>query len=313
MLADNVLFQPTRNTRTTHMNTLSFFKKTLLGLGLAILTAACLSDDIEDQSTLDDQNIQAFLDRQDIIAERTDSGLRYLALEEGSGARVTANQIVDVFFDLKLFGSTQSVQIDSSYVFRPQTGSFLPGLTEGVQLMRQGDRYRFYIPSRLAFGFGSGTLNGAFIPVSSSFAMEVAVNDLRTDSQQRAHEAKLLDDYLLTYAKDSILSIDRRPTGVIRAVLKEGTGERSPQHGNRIFVGYEGRFLDGQVFDRNNGISFTLDTARLIKGWYDAISEMKQDEEALILIPSHRAYGEQGNVNIPPFKPLVFRVRLDTF
>jgi FKBP-type peptidyl-prolyl cis-trans isomerase FkpA len=83
----------------------------------------------------------------------TASGLQYMVLTEGTGQKPKASDTVKVHYRGTL---TNGTEFDSSYK-RGQPISFplsgvIPGWTEGVQLMSVGSKYRFYIPSRLAYG-----------------------------------------------------------------------------------------------------------------------------------------------------------------
>ena len=83
----------------------------------------------------------------------TDSGLQYEVLKEGEGASPTATETVEVHYHGTLIDGT----VFDSSVERGQTIEFplnrvIPGWTEGVQLMKEGAKYRFFIPFDLAYG-----------------------------------------------------------------------------------------------------------------------------------------------------------------
>jgi len=83
----------------------------------------------------------------------TASGLQYEVLQEGKGATPKATDRVTVQYKGTLLDGTE---FDSSYK-RGQPATFplngvIPGWTEGVQLMKEGSKYRFFIPSNLAYG-----------------------------------------------------------------------------------------------------------------------------------------------------------------
>ena len=100
----------------------------------------------------------------------TTTGLQYEVLTEGTGKKPKATDNVEVHYEGKL---TDGTVFDSS-VARGQPASFrldqvIPGWTEGVQLMKEGGKTRFTIPSNLAYGeMGAGT-----IPPNSVLIFEV--------------------------------------------------------------------------------------------------------------------------------------------
>lgn len=81
------------------------------------------------------------------------SGLQYEVLREGTGKQPSATSTVECHYEGTLIDGTK---FDSSYD-RNQTATFglnqvIKGWTEGVQLMKEGAKYRFFIPYTLAYG-----------------------------------------------------------------------------------------------------------------------------------------------------------------
>lgn len=85
--------------------------------------------------------------------KETASGLQYIVEKEGSGIKPTASDEVTVHYTGRLLDGT----VFDSSVNRGEPATFplnrvIPGWTEGVQLMSEGSKYRFFIPSDLAYG-----------------------------------------------------------------------------------------------------------------------------------------------------------------
>lgn len=101
----------------------------------------------------------------------TASGLQYIVEKEGEGAQPTAEDEVTVHYTGKLLNGT----VFDSSVNRGEPATFplnrvIPGWTEGVQLMKEGGKYTFFIPSDLAYG-PQGVPNA--IPPHSTLIFEV--------------------------------------------------------------------------------------------------------------------------------------------
>jgi FKBP-type peptidyl-prolyl cis-trans isomerase FklB len=100
-------------------------------------------------------------------------------------------------------------------------------------------------------------------------------------------------------------------SGVQYKVLKEGTG-KIPADTSMVKVHYEGRTLDGNVFDssykRNSPID--LRANQVIKGWTDALVHMPAGSVWEVYIPQDLAYGEREQAQIKPFSMLIFKIEL---
>ena len=101
----------------------------------------------------------------------TGSGLQYEVITEGTGASPTAEQTVVVHYT----GSLLNGKVFDSSVERGEPATFplnrvIPGWTEAIQLMKEGAKYKFYIPSELAYGERGA---GQDIPGNATLIFEV--------------------------------------------------------------------------------------------------------------------------------------------
>ncbi|MAA65173.1 MAG: peptidylprolyl isomerase [Alteromonadaceae bacterium] len=87
--------------------------------------------------------------------ETTDSGLQYEVIEEGDGPKPSESDSVTVHYTGELLnGDVFDSSRERGEPVTFQLSQVIPGWTEGLQLMEEGGRYKFYIPSDLAYGPG---------------------------------------------------------------------------------------------------------------------------------------------------------------
>ena len=101
------------------------------------------------------------------------------------------------------------------------------------------------------------------------------------------------------------------PSGVQYKVIKEGAGAM-PKDTSLVKVNYEGRLIDGTVFDSSykNGQPVSLRANQVIKGWTEALVHLPAGSVWAVYIPQELAYGEREQGQIKPFSPLVFKIEL---
>ncbi len=109
----------------------------------------------------------------------------------------------------------------------------------------------------------------------------------------------------------------KTPSGLMYVVIKEGLGQK-PKAGAQVLAHYNGTLMDGTLFDssykRGEPIAFVVGKGQVIKGWDEALLDMKKGEKRTLIIPYDLAYGEAGYPPVIPAKAtLVFEVELVDF
>jgi FKBP-type peptidyl-prolyl cis-trans isomerase FkpA/FKBP-type peptidyl-prolyl cis-trans isomerase FklB len=106
--------------------------------------------------------------------------------------------------------------------------------------------------------------------------------------------------------------VTRTPSGIVISSLKAGTGA-SPKATDEVKVHYEGKLVDGTVFDSSikRGEPATFPLNGVIPCWTEAVQTMKVGGKSRIVCPPETAYGERGSPpRIAGGSTLVFEVEL---
>lgn len=116
-------------------------------------------------------------------------------------------------------------------------------------------------------------------------------------------------DFLTQYKKQK--DVKATASGLLYKVVKQGQGAL-PADTAQVEVHYEGKLIDGTVFDSSyqRGQTATFGVTQVIKGWTEALKLMPVGSEFELCIPYQLAYGERGTRGIPPYSTLIFKVEL---
>ena len=109
--------------------------------------------------------------------QTTESGLQYLVLKEGTGEKPTTSSKVKVHYHGTLIDGT----VFDSSVDRGEPSEFgvtqvIKGWTEGLQLMNVGSKYKFFVPSNLAYG--ANPRPGGVIKPNSTLIFDVELLEI---------------------------------------------------------------------------------------------------------------------------------------
>lgn len=162
-------------------------------------------------------------------------------------------------------------------------------------------------------GFMDGVM-GKPMEISADSAMKVV------DKQMKYYHDNLMEskyganrrageDFLKTNQKQKDVRLTA--SGLQYKVITKGEGP-TPTREQKVKVHYEGKLLDGTVFDSsyNRGQPATFGVSQVIPGWVEALTMMPVGSKWELYIPQELAYGSQDQKSIPPFSCLIFTVEL---
>ncbi len=228
-------------------------------------------------------------------ATKTKSGLAWKVLTKGAGtARPAASDKVEVNYT----GWTTDGKMFDSSVTRGRPATFgldgvIPGWTEGLQLMSEGDKVRFWIPVELAYNNQPGKPAGMLV-------FDIELLDIRETPKTPADVAA------------PSKGAKKTASGLSYKVLQKGTGTAHPGPTAQVEVHYSGWTKDGKMFDssvaRGKTTSFGLDG--VIPGWTEGLQLMVVGEKTRFWIPAELAYGDTPKRPGAPSGQLCFDVEL---
>ena len=223
-----------------------------------------------------------------------------------------------------------SLGVDTAYM-----GEFIKGLNEGVNAGDNAKKAAYYagiqigqqISTRMIKGinrevFGDDSTKTISLKNFMSKKGLMTVEEAQQVAQQKMQEIKARE-MMKTYgpnkeAGEKFLKenatkegVKTLANGVQYKVLTEGTGA-VPTDTSLVKVHYEGRLIDGKVFDSSykRGEPAVFRANQVIKGWTEALCHMPAGSVWEVYIPQDQAYGEREQGDIKPFSALIFKIEL---
>ena len=126
-----------------------------------------------------------------------------------------------------------------------------------------------------------------------------------------AQNERIADAFLASNGKAA--GVITLPSGLEYSVSHSGpAGGLSPRPSDQVLVLYEGRLLDGTVFDSSykRGKPDVMTVNQLIPAWTEALQRMKPGDQWMLYCPPNLAYGPKGAGPIPPNSLLIFKLEL---
>lgn len=220
-----------------------------------------------------------------------------------------------------------------------QMPDFLRGLRQGIA-NRKDSAFAAYVAGLLISSQVDKTMlpniaskfEGTSAPINPDLLYKGFVAALAKDStvlkqataeqifEKKEVELKAQKDAEIKAKNEAYLAENKKKEGVVTLadglqyrIIKKGDGA-IPTATDRVQVIYEGKTIDGKVFDATSrhGVEFdTFNVGGLIKGWTEALQMMPVGSKWEIVIPQNLAYGERGaGRDIAPFSTLIFTLEL---
>lgn len=282
-------------------------KRALLGLSMVILVLATGCD-------------------KEIPYTELESGFAYKFIENAEGKKAVRGDIMMI--DLKTLYDNDSVMIErigaDNLPINPFSGP-MGGLQEILNLCDEGDSIHVRM-SLNKYAEVTRTALNASMDTAKSVVWHMRIAEVENEStllvREKEKQKEIDNEIIQKYIADKGLNATAATEGIFQVVLEEGDGPK-PEPGQRVFVNYAVRMLDGTLVDtsyeelaKENGIynasrqyepyGFVLGNDRVIDGWHKGIAYVNKGGKSILIIPSELAYGQRGNNGIPPNAVLVF-------
>lgn len=278
-----------------------------------VVLSSCSVENVADQEQNNDEaDIQSYITQNKLANMlKTADGMYYSIKPSGGTKAAVANDLVTLSYKLYLLDGTL---IDSTNAPAKQFKSIVYGVSQTIftpiiQLMKEGDKGTFLLPSSL--GFGSSSIGN--VPAYSVLRAEVEVISIRTEAEQITEMKNLY----------GFKTPETTSSGMVFEKTLESTTETAISTGKTVTVKYLGRLGYGTVkvdantnklvFDSKFGegeFTFITGTSQVIKGFEEAVLKLKLNEKAKVILPSSIAYGANGNATIPGYSPLYFEIEV---
>ena len=211
-----------------------------------------------------------------------------------------------------------------------QKAAYYAGLQIGQQIVRQmkpginkelfgDDANKSISMDQFMAGFISG-YTGKDGLMSMEDAQKLAqrlMDEVKTEAllEKYGDNKKAGEDFMAAQAKlakKKKSGITVLPSGLMYKVLTKGNGPVAKAT-DKVKVKYEGRLIDGTVFDsteKHGGEPATFAPSQVIKGWTEALTLMPVGSKWQLYIPQELAYGSRDAGQIKPFSALIFDVEV---
>ncbi len=280
---------------------LGYLSKIMLTAMSCLMLFSCSigETDYERQVKIDDQILYKYMADNNIQAQKHSEGFYYQVLTANSaGAALKKNDVVSFYYTITNLNPS-SMALQNSFVaatpietnelpgtkpaqFKLLTYSIIPeGLDYAVSMMRVGEKYRFYIPSYLAYG----SYSTSDFSANSNFIIDIRIVDAKTETEIDDIQRDSIENYVSTkYA-----AFEKYASGLYFVDSIPGTGRR-PNTVDYVSIDFTRKYMDDNVIKVTNGVSFFLGQGQAVQGLEEGIKLMKEGGTSVLIMPSKLAF-----------------------
>lgn len=261
-----------------------------------LILSSCSNDDsVKDFREENDQEIQAFIESNNLNAQKSSTGLYYVIDNPGTGeSPIPTDRVKVVYKGYYTNGDVFDESDAEGLSFNLQ--NVIIGWVEGISYFKEGGSGKLLIPSHLAYGSNDyRDIPGGSVLI---FDIELIYVNYKTENEEQ----------IQAYITENNITTQKTETGLHYVIHTEGTGNK-PTATDNVTVTYTGYFLNEAIFDESAGeVNFNLNA--LIAGFSEGMTHLNEGGSATFYIPAHLAYGNNGTSGIPGGAVVIFDVEL---
>jgi FKBP-type peptidyl-prolyl cis-trans isomerase FkpA len=266
----------------------------IMVIALSGLFTACIDteSDLEKRMKADDERITSYLTENNIDATKHDKGFYFQKLTENtSGQTLQTGDVIDFYYKISLLDGTlidESIESrDTISQIRLGYWAVVPiGLDIGISIMRTGEKFRFFMPSYLAYDY----ISSGKIESYSNFIIDIEVLDKKTETE--INDAQI--DSIQHYVDTSFTNYEKFATGLYYIPETEGTGEK-PFSNSKVTINFTRKYLNGRVIKKTpdgQPSVFYLNNNQAVQGLEEGLLQMKQGGKATLIMPASIGFME---------------------
>lgn len=277
--------------------------KASLLLVLPLLLNSCIKDEVAEElkkyGDRDTAAIEKLNADQSLGLTKDASGIFYKkTITNPEGRTPDFSYTVGIIYKLTTLDDQLVLEAtaEDSAIVNYYTSRAFTGFFNAMDLLKEGEKGIFYIPSNLAYQNQPITGLNEWQPVK----LELEIPRIYNETEQ-------MDEYYkkIQTAPDTITA-----SGLRANFLTLNPDSLSTKGKKFITVNYKGSFLNGTEFDAGT-FDVELGVNGVVKGFEEAVLMLRKGEKGVFVFPSELGYGVTGQGNsIPPYTPLRFEVEV---